>query len=94
MSANVMDLYRLHELIREQWDILNDRLSSPEQEYIALCDRPTIADLAFFPYAMPQMFSILSVDIGDWPHIRRWADRMLKRPAVATVLLNGPRNGH
>lgn len=86
---------RLHEDVVKQWDILEQRLaSSPEQHYVALPDRPTIADLSYFPFAMPWMFAFFGVDVKDWPHIQAWGERMIQRPAVKRVLGRGPRYGH
>ncbi len=66
----------------------------PEQNYIALPDRPTIADLSYFPFAMPWMFTFLGVDIKDWPSIKAWSERMLVREAVRKILARGPTYGH
>ncbi|GMG45933.1 unnamed protein product [Aspergillus oryzae var. brunneus] len=85
---------RLHANTLRQWDILEKRLKEPGQQYIALKDRPTLADLSYFPFAMPWMFTFLGVDIKDWPHIQRWSERMLSRPAVARVLQRAPTLGH
>ncbi|KAB8274688.1 S-adenosyl-L-methionine-dependent methyltransferase [Aspergillus minisclerotigenes] len=85
---------KLHANTLRQWDILEKRLKEPGQQYIALKDRPTLADLSYFPFAMPWMFTFLGVDIKDWPHIQRWSERMLSRPAVARVLQRAPTLGH
>jgi gliotoxin/aspirochlorine biosynthesis glutathione S-transferase len=77
-----------------QWDILNNRLSLPEQKYIALANRPTLADLAYFPSAMPWMLNFLGLDIKDWPYIQGWSERMMGRPAVKLVLEKAPMYGH
>jgi len=37
-----MSTLRLHENCLSQWDVLDKRLSGPEQKYIALPDRPTL----------------------------------------------------
>ncbi|MCJ1248060.1 hypothetical protein MMC30_005275 [Trapelia coarctata] len=84
----------LHANTIKQWDILEKRLSLPEQHYIALKDRPTLADLSYFPFAMPWMFKFLGVDIKDWPMIEKWSERMLARPAVKSVMKRGPTYGH
>jgi glutathione S-transferase len=77
-----------------QWDKLEKRLSNPEQQYVALPDRPSLADLSYFPFAMPWMFKFLGVDISDWPDIETWSKRMLSRPAVQRILERGPKYGH
>ena len=73
---------------------MEKRLSLPNQDYIALPDRPTLADLSYFPFAMPWMFKFLGVDIKDWPLIEKWSQRMLNRPAVKRVLETAPSFGH
>ena len=85
---------RLHSNCLRQWDILDKRLSSPEQSYIALPDRPTLADLSYLPFAMPWMFTFLGVAIKDWPNIQVWSERMLAREAVRKTLARGPTYGH
>ncbi|RKL37950.1 hypothetical protein BFJ72_g7410 [Fusarium proliferatum] len=85
---------KLHQNTTKQWDILNKRLSEPGQKYIALKDRPTLADLSYLPFAMPWMFNLFGVDIKDWPAVSEWAQRMLDRPAVKDVLERAPRFGH
>ena len=85
---------RLHSNCLRQWDILDKRLSSPKQSYIALPDRPTLADLSYFPFAMPWMFTFLGVAIKDWPNIQVWSEHMLAREAVRKILAQGPTYGH
>ncbi|KAK5636793.1 hypothetical protein RRF57_012506 [Xylaria bambusicola] len=77
---------KLHSNVLKQWDILENRLSELEQKYVALKDRPTIADLSYLPFAMPWMFEFFHVSINKWPHIESWSQRMLARPAVKHVL--------
>ncbi|KAH6608321.1 putative glutathione S-transferase GliG-like protein [Trichoderma cornu-damae] len=84
----------LHENVLKQWDVINNRLAIQGQQYIALQDRPTLADLSYFPFAMPWMFAFLGVDIKDWPHIREWADRMLARPAIQDIMARAKTFGH
>lgn len=86
--------YRLHENTVKQWDILEKRLSLPGQQYIALQDRPTLADLSYFPFAMPWMFKFLGVDIRNWPAIERWSRKMLARQAVKDIMERAPKFGH
>ncbi|CZT16513.1 related to glutathione S-transferase GliG [Ramularia collo-cygni] len=85
-------IQKLHENTVKQWDILEARLS--HQKYIALNDRPTIADLSYFPFAMPWMFKFLEVDMTKYPHITDWSERMLARDAVKKVMESAPRIGH
>lgn len=87
-------MHRLHANVLVQWDVLNKRLGAEGQNYIALKDRPTIADISYFPFAMPWMFKFLGVDIKDWPNIEAWSERMLVREAVKKILERGPTYGH
>ncbi|KAI8944800.1 glutathione S-transferase [Xylaria longipes] len=63
-------------------DILEKRLAMPQQNYVALPDRPIIADLSYFPFAMPWMFNFLGSEI------------MLARLAVQRILERGSEYGH
>ncbi|OGE47513.1 hypothetical protein PENARI_c042G05209 [Penicillium arizonense] len=85
---------KLHENTLKQWDILEKQLAKQGQQYIALADRPTLADLSYFPFAMPWMFTFLGVDIKDWPHIEAWATRMLARPAIQDIMSRAKSFGH
>jgi len=85
---------RLHENVLKQWDILEKRLSLPEQEFIALSDRPTLADLSYFPFSMPWMFKFFSVDIESWPHIDAWSKKMLTRAAIQEIMEKAPKFGN
>lgn len=85
---------RLHENCVKQWDILERRLDIPDQDYIALPDRPTLADISYFPFSMPWMFKFLNVDLEKYPNIKSWGDRMISRPAVKAVLERVPTYGH
>lgn len=78
----------------KQWDILERHLGTIGQNFVALPDRPTIADISYLPFTMPWMFTFLGVDIKAWPHIEAWSERMLERPAVQRILLRGPNYGH
>ncbi|KAJ5190073.1 glutathione S-transferase GliG-like protein [Penicillium cf. griseofulvum] len=85
---------KLHENTIKQWDILNQQLGKDGQHYVALADRPTIADLSYFPFAMPWMFNFLGVNIKDWPHIEAWAERLLARPAIQEIMAQAKTFGH
>ncbi|KAI1653957.1 glutathione S-transferase [Daldinia decipiens] len=85
---------KLHENCVKQWDILERRLDIPDQDYIALSDRPTVADISYFPFSMPWMFKFLNVDLEKYPNIKSWGDRMISRPAVKAVLERVLTYGH
>lgn len=73
---------------------METRLQEPGQTYLALPDRPTIADLSYFPFAMPWMFGFLGENVENWPKIKGWGEKMLKRQAVHDVVRKGPMYGH
>ncbi|KAF2259666.1 putative glutathione S-transferase GliG-like protein [Lojkania enalia] len=85
---------KFHSNTLQQWNVLEKRLSLPGQEYIALKNRPTLADLSYFPFAMPWMFKFFGVDIKDWPRIETWSQKMLARPAIKDILERAPKIGH
>lgn len=70
--------------VKRQLDVLNRRLA--EQEYLAGSEY-TIADIAVFPWYGSLVkgwaygaAEFLSVE--EYQHVQRWADQILKRPAV------------
>jgi gliotoxin/aspirochlorine biosynthesis glutathione S-transferase len=65
-----------------QYDILEKQLARPAQEYIALPDRPTIADIANLPFVTEDLALKAGLNLGDWPHLLVWSKKMLERPAV------------
>lgn len=85
---------RLHKDTLRQWNILEKRLAEPGQGYVALKDRPTVADLSYLPFSMPYMFTLFGVKIDDWPRIAEWSRDMLSRSAVKAVLDRAPTLGH
>ncbi|GKT77037.1 putative glutathione S-transferase GliG-like protein [Colletotrichum tofieldiae] len=73
---------------------MEKRLSAPGHLYLALKNRPTLADLCYFPFAMPWMFKFLGLDVKDWPLIQKWGEKMLARPAVKSILERAPQYRH
>ncbi|KAF2235241.1 glutathione S-transferase [Viridothelium virens] len=82
--GNTLDL--LAKAIRDQYDILERRLSEPSQEYVALLDRATIADFVNLPFANAQIASTAGFDFRDWPNLSTWSEKMLARPAVKRAM--------
>lgn len=74
--------------------MLEARLALEEQKYIALPDRPTLADISYFPFSMPWMFGFFGVDINNWPNIKLWGEVMMARPAIQKVMATAPSIGH
>ncbi|KAI9878490.1 MAG: hypothetical protein M1830_000722 [Pleopsidium flavum] len=69
--------------IKEQYRILERRLSEPGQNYIALPDRPTIADFANLPFANEKIAASASIDFAEFTKLKAWSEDMFTRPAVA-----------
>ena len=80
--ADFITSSRLSDSIRDQYSILERRLSEPGQMFIALPDRPTIVDFATLAFANERIASTASYDFSDWPNLMKWSERMLARPAV------------
>jgi GST-like protein len=51
-----------------------------DRDYVAAGEY-TIADMAIWPWV--RSIRIIELEMSDWPHIRRWFDRIYQRPAVA-----------
>jgi glutathione S-transferase len=73
---------RLANNIKVQYDILERRLSEKDQKYIALPDRPTIADIANIPFVTEELALKAGLRLGDWPHLQAWSEGMLARSSV------------
>ncbi len=63
--------------------MLNRRLA--DRDFVA--GDYSIADIAIAPWAT--LHERQGVDAQDFPHFRRWLDRVLERPAVANGLAVG-----
>lgn len=58
------------------YGVLNQQLDG--RDYIA--DHYSIADMACFPWIVP--YERQGQDLGEFPHLQRWFERMQERPAV------------
>jgi GST-like protein len=65
-------------MARRAWTALEDRLDGREH----LAGVYSIADIAAFPWIARATWAGLNLD--DFPNLRRWYDRIAKRPAVIT----------
>ncbi len=63
--------------VRRIYSIYNERLKS--REY--LVDTLTIADIAAFPWICFAPWA--QIDLDDYPHLKRWRDRLYAIPAFA-----------
>jgi glutathione S-transferase len=85
---------RLASNIKVQYDILERRLAEEGQKYIALPDRPTIADIANLPFVTEDLALKAGLKLGDWPHLRAWSEMMLSRPCVQKAMIDIETFGH
>lgn len=85
---------RLRSKIEKQYDILEGRLSREGQMYLALKDRPTIADIATLPFADEACATLFGLQLSKWPHTLDWSRRMAARPAVLRARERVSKMGH
>ncbi|ORY13908.1 hypothetical protein BCR34DRAFT_249159 [Clohesyomyces aquaticus] len=76
----------LTDALETQYTILDSRLSEATQSFIALPDRPTIADFATLPFANSEVAAMAGIDLIFWPNLKSWGDRMCQLPAVAVAM--------
>lgn len=72
--------------IRTEYQFLETRLNEPGQDYIALPDRPTIADFAILPLANEAIATSAEMDFSEWPKLKEWSERVSKLPPVEKAL--------
>ncbi|KAJ5488071.1 hypothetical protein LT330_008433 [Penicillium expansum] len=72
--------------IRTEYDFLESRLSEPGQLYIAISDRPTIADFAILPLANEKIAASAELDFNEWPKLMAWSEQMSSFKPVARAL--------
>jgi GST-like protein len=78
-SAKEMVPYAIERYTKETrrlYGVLNDRLKS--HEYLA--GEYSIADIATYPWVA--RFEWHKTDLADFPHVKRWFDKLSARPAV------------
>ncbi|KAL6862020.1 membrane dipeptidase domain-containing protein [Trichoderma novae-zelandiae] len=66
--------------LRVQYDIIDKHLSQPGQEFIGLKDRPTIADIAIYPFADDPTMARMGLDKNDFPALKAWSERFAQIP--------------
>lgn len=65
---------------RRLYEVYDQRL----QDHEFLCDEPTIADFATFPWVRSHQWA--KVDVGDLPNLQRWLATMEARPKLQAGL--------
>ncbi len=68
---------RYHDETKRLYGVMNERLS--KSGFLA-CDEYTIADMAVWPWIA--RFDWQSVDLNEFPNVRRWYLEILDRPAT------------
>ena len=66
-----------------QYGIINAHLSKPGQTWIGLPDRPTIADIAIYPFADDPTMERIGIDKNEFPALKAWSERFAELPGVA-----------
>ncbi|KAE9961554.1 hypothetical protein EG328_002563 [Venturia inaequalis] len=75
-SRNLEMEEHLHHEMKVRFSLLNDRLSQPGQDFVALKDRPTVADIINYPFTDDETSNRLNLPLRDWPALQRWSARM------------------
>lgn len=68
--------------LRVQYSILDKHLSKPGQDFIGLKNRPTIADIAVYPFADDPTMARMGLDKNDFPALKEWSMRFSQLPGV------------
>nr|AFK23386.1 glutathione S-transferase [Cordyceps militaris] len=79
---------------RDVWERAQRQLKHPEQSYVALPDRPSIADIAILPFVTEELASKAGLDLSQWPHLLQWSRRMMDRPAFKDAMVEVETYGH
>ncbi|KAH0490124.1 hypothetical protein TgHK011_001607 [Trichoderma gracile] len=58
------------------------RTLNPGQDFIGLKDRPTIADIAIYPFADDPTMARMGIDKNDFPALKAWSERFAEIPGV------------
>lgn len=69
--------------LRVQYGMINNHLSKPGQKWIGLQDRPTIADIAIYPFADDSTMARMGIEKSDFPALKAWSDSFAELPGVA-----------
>lgn len=63
--------------IEAQYAVLDQRLNTPGQLFIALPDRVSLADIANLPFATEKVAAVAGIDLGKYTKLHEWSMRML-----------------
>lgn len=70
---------RYHNVTKQIYRVLNKRLG--ETTYLA-GDDYSIADVATYPWTMPEQQTMHLIDADEYPNVKRWGSEIAARPAV------------
>ncbi len=70
---------RYHNVTKQIYSVLNNRLG--KSAYLA-GDDYSIADVATYPWTMPEQQTLHHIDIDEYPNVKRWESEISQRPAV------------
>src|SRR4051794_14442268 len=70
------------ESIKKEYSVLETRLKEPGQQYIALPDRPSIADIAILPFANEKVARTADIDLNEYPSLKLWSEKLLNMSEV------------
>jgi GST-like protein len=85
---------RYHNETKRLYGVMDKRLST--QDYLAGGDY-SLADIATYPWTMPQQWELHRIDIDDYPNVKRWNAIVAERPAVkrgVTLMVNDMKVGN
>lgn len=68
--------------LKVQYGILDKHLSQPGRDFIGLKTRPTIADVAIYPFADDPTMARMGIDKNDFPALKAWSERFSYLPGV------------
>ncbi|KAF2711258.1 hypothetical protein K504DRAFT_465024 [Pleomassaria siparia CBS 279.74] len=87
-------LRKIKAAIKNQYRILNDRLANAGQRFVALPDRPTIADFATLPFANDKVAAVADIDFSEYPMLKSWSGIMFALPGVTRAYERMKTFGH
>jgi len=70
---------RYHNETKRLYGVMNNRLE--RSQYLA-GDHYSLADVATYPWTMPNQWELHRIDIEEFPHVKRWNAIVAARPAV------------
>jgi glutathione S-transferase len=85
----------LADAIKKEYSILEARLNEPGQQYIALADRLTIADIAIVPFANEEIARSAGIEFAQqYPALKAWSEKVLGLPEVRSSFERVQTFGH